>query len=108
MPFLCTERGCLNGSTPDTQDSTLVTQEIPADSESPWPALVWQLLSQMAMSHTDDESLQNKLDAEKRAMETLMAQYRKVLHELRAVLQRHGADVQPLSAELDGDPNGFE
>jgi hypothetical protein len=62
----------------------------------------------MAMSHTDDESLQNKLDAEKRAMETLMAQYRKVLHELRTVLQKQGADVQPLSAALDGESNGFE
>jgi hypothetical protein len=60
------------------------------------------------MSHTDDESLQNKLDEEKRAMETLMAQYRKVLGDLRTVLLKQGADVQPLSAALDGDPNSFE
>jgi rubrerythrin len=77
-----------------------------ADSESHSLTLVRRLLSQMTMSHTDDEALQNKLDEEKRAMEALMTQYRKVLQDLRTVLQRQGADVQPLSAALDGDAQG--
>jgi hypothetical protein len=60
------------------------------------------------MSDTDDlEALREQLDAEKRAAETLRAQYVKALQALRAALQRQ-AELEALWANLEGDAHGFE
>jgi hypothetical protein len=55
----------------------------------------------------DLDALQDQVDAEKRAVEALQAEYRKALEKLRVALQRE-VILQKLWAELGGDAHTFE
>lgn len=55
----------------------------------------------------DLEALQDQVDAEKRIVAALQAEYNKALEELRVALQRE-AELKALWAELDGHAHSFE
>jgi hypothetical protein len=53
------------------------------------------------------KALQDQVDAEKRAVEALQAEYNKALEELRVALERE-AQLRAVWAELEGDAHLFE
>lgn len=55
----------------------------------------------------DLKNLENQVDAEKRAVDALQAEYNKALDELRVALQREAA-MQSLWAELEGEAHLLE
>lgn len=55
----------------------------------------------------DLNALQAQVDAEKRAVEALQAEYKKALDELRTALQRE-AMIHALWAELEGEAHLLE
>jgi hypothetical protein len=60
------------------------------------------------MSDNDPlQELQDQVDAERRVVEALQAQYAKALQELRAALQKQ-ADLQVLWDQLEGDAHTFD
>lgn len=55
----------------------------------------------------DLQALQDQVDAEKRAVDALQAEYQKALDELRTALQRE-AMIQALWAQLEGEAHLLE
>lgn len=55
----------------------------------------------------DLKALQDQVDAEKRAVDALQAEYNKALEELRMAL-KHEAMIQALWAEMEGEAHLLE
>jgi hypothetical protein len=55
----------------------------------------------------DLKALQDRVDAEKRAVDALQAEYNKALDELRTLLQ-HEAMIQALWAQMEGQAHLLE